>query len=219
MILVCVTTVPGRRLTLSAEMHAFLVEDHLGHGLADAVARRTAAQQVGQVRVHALHVVDFPDRDPCHARRTASISMALPPLSERLVWHCGEHTAKPASAACRRPFVTKVCCFLWHAKEERQRGSFVSVAFGGWRGVVALRYRLLAGHNIQNPATCSSMRLAHSVCTKNTVLPPARTKTPEHAHKHQLLGSIVQDTLFGWSQFSPYRFQTYALKKLKMSSQ
>ena len=29
-----------------------------------------------------------------HARRTVGITMALP-TTERLLWHCGEHTAKP----------------------------------------------------------------------------------------------------------------------------
>ena len=33
-----------------------------------------------------------------HARRTVGMRMALP-TTERLVWHCGEHTAKPESAS------------------------------------------------------------------------------------------------------------------------
>ena len=44
---------------------------------------------------------------PCvrlaHARRTVGIRMALS-TTERLVWHCGDHTAKLASTTCRRFF-------------------------------------------------------------------------------------------------------------------
>ena len=46
-----------------------------------------------------------------HARRTAGIRMAPLP-TERLVWHCGDHTAEPESADSLLP---KLCCVRWHA--------------------------------------------------------------------------------------------------------
>ena len=45
-----------------------------------------------------------------HARQAAGMSMTLP-TTERRVWHCGDHTAKLASAAGGRPLiVTRICC-------------------------------------------------------------------------------------------------------------
>ena len=54
-----------------------------------------------------------------HARRTAVIRMALP-ITERLLWRCGDHPAKPESAS-------KICSFLWHMG----RGVGVGVGAGG----------------------------------------------------------------------------------------
>ena len=59
---------------------------------------------------------------PDHARQTAGIRMALP-TTERLVWHCGAHTAKPESASWRRFVITKLCCFLWPPRGVRGRGT------------------------------------------------------------------------------------------------
>ena len=56
-----------------------------------------------------------------HARRTAVIRMALP-TTERLVWRCGDHTAKPKSAPGDRFLImTKLCCCLWHVGALRSR--------------------------------------------------------------------------------------------------
>ena len=48
-----------------------------------------------------------------HARQTAVIRIALA-TTGRLVWHCGEHTAKPQSAPGGRFLIATICCFLWH---------------------------------------------------------------------------------------------------------
>ena len=49
---------------------------------------------------------------PNHARQTVGIRMALP-TTERLVWHCGDRTAKPESASRGRFLITRICCYLW----------------------------------------------------------------------------------------------------------
>ena len=46
-----------------------------------------------------------------HARQTAVLRMTPPP-TERRVRHCGEHTATPESASCRRVLLTRIQCCL-----------------------------------------------------------------------------------------------------------
>ena len=45
----------------------------------------------------------FPKSSPDHARRTVRIRMTLP-TTERLFWHCGDHTAKRCSSTTRSTF-------------------------------------------------------------------------------------------------------------------
>ena len=48
-----------------------------------------------------------------HARQTVGIRMALS-TTERLVWYCGDRTAKLESATCCRFLIAKIFCFPWH---------------------------------------------------------------------------------------------------------
>ena len=56
-----------------------------------------------------------------HARQTVVTRTALS-TSERSVWHCEDHTAKPESATCRRFLITKICCF----RTLRSRGRLLT---------------------------------------------------------------------------------------------
>ena len=79
------------------------------------------------------------------ARQTAVIRMALS-TTERLVWHCGDHTVKLESASGGRFsrglfLIPKICCFLWRVH--------ASVWGGGGTWAFARRRALHCG--VPNP--------------------------------------------------------------------
>ena len=84
---------------------------------------RVQAMQIETAAVAGTGAVSsYPLAMPCHVigyiaqgnstlRQTAVIRMALP-TTERLVWHCGEHTAKSESASRCRFLMARICAVL-----------------------------------------------------------------------------------------------------------
>ena len=72
--------------------------------------------EIKKAELEQSHGVVAPPLATCHVRRTAEIRMPLP-TTERLMWHCGEHTAKlesrhTADSPAADPVLPKSAAFV-----------------------------------------------------------------------------------------------------------